>query len=486
MSLIRRSFGLSAANKYTQFLLILISNMAIARLLTPAEIGTYAIAAVVAGIAQIFRDMGIGQYLIREPELDEAKLQVAFTLMTTMAWCLGIILFLVSSWVSEFYGETELQQVLRIQAITFFIIPFGAISLTLLKREFRFGATYFVEVVSTAVHVGAAIGLALWGLGAESLAWASVAGVLTTSAGAVLARRGRFAYWPSYRGAKAVLNFGGAVAVTQLLVSLSRDVPELLIGKLMGMSSLAFFNKALLPATIVSQFVMGALGPVLLPAFSKKHRERDYEQPFLYGVACVTALLLPGLMLASFLSDWIVMLLFGPQWEQAVDPMRIFAVATAIAAATNISSPLLVALGYPKAPMKMQLVVVPTRIILVSLAIPYGLGAIALAWLGSGVLGSVIQCYMVHRLAGIPLLSQVRAMAPAILFGCPIAAGIGTAVWWLQPEVTVLNSAVVLGVAALVFGILWLAVLSAIKHPLYQEIQTVLSWTRRATGASSG
>lgn len=484
MSVIRRSFALSAASKYTKFLLVFGSNVVIARLLTPEEIGVYGVAAVLAGIAQIFRDMGIGQYLIREPEINVSKLRVAFTLMSTMAWSLGAGLVFASSWVAELYAEPTLQSVLRIQAIAFFIVPFGAISLTLLKREFRFGAVYFVEVAANVAQPAVAISLALLGFGSESLAWASVASVLVTSLGAVIARRDRFAFSPSFRGAKAVLGFGGYVTVTQLLGTLNRDIPELLISKWMGMPALAFFSKAMLPSTIFSQFVMGALNPVLLPAYSKKHHEADVEQPFLYGVACLSALVVPGLVLISLLADWVIMVMFGGQWGPAVDPMRIFAIATAVGAVTATLSPLLVAMGHPQAPMKVQLIVVPIRVALVAAAIPYGLLGVAFAWLVSGILGAMLQVYMLRRIVGIRWRELLRAVFPALGFGCPIAGAVGAAIWWVAPPITVASGLLVLAVAGTCFLALWWLVLASIAHPLHQELMMFVGWTRRADSSS--
>jgi O-antigen/teichoic acid export membrane protein len=479
LSVIRRSFGLSAASKYTQFMLVLGSNMVIARLLTPEEIGVYAVAAVLAGIAQIFRDLGIGQYLIREPEITEPKLRAAFTLMTTMAWTLGTGLALSAGYLATFYEEPALRTVLRIQALSFFIIPFGAISLTLLKRDFRFGANYVVDIAASATQITIAITLAAIGFGAPSLAWGSVAGVLVTSIGAVLARRGRFAFRPSLKGARAILRFGGYITATNLLGNFNRDITELMIGKWMGMSSLAYFSKALLPNTAFSQLMMGALRPVLLPAFSKKIREHDFRQPFLYGISCLTAVAFPSLLLAAFLADWIVILLFGSQWGQTVEPMRFFAISAAIWSTTALSSPLLVAMGHPQVPMKIQLVTVPLRIGLIALAIPHGLVMIAQAWLLSVILGAALSFYMVGRLSGIRLREIGGATAPAVFLGGPIAVLVGSVAWWIGPDINAANGIVVLLTAGTSFSLIWGLALLALKHPLYLEFRGLLGWARR-------
>lgn len=484
MGVIRRSVGLSAASKYTQFLISLASNVVIARLLTPSEIGVYAVAAVLAGIAQLFRDLGIAQYLIRERELNETKLRVAFTLMTVMAWTLGGALVLAAEPIGAFYEEAELAEVLRIQALCFLVIPFGAINLTLLKRDFQFGATYLIDLGSNMAHLATAISLAVLGLGAQALAWASVVAVLASSVGAIIARRGSLFYRPTLSGAREVLAFGGIVTLTRILGSLSRDIPELMVGKALGTPALAFFSKALLPATMFSKFVMGALNPVLLPAFSRKHHENDLAGPFLHALSCVAALLMPSLVLLAGVSEWVVMLLFGSQWGMAAEPMRILALATAFSSVSFMLPSLFIALGYPRAPLNAQLLGLPIRLALIAVAMPYGLVAVAWAWLVSGLVGGAVHFFYLKRLADVSPLQVLRAVSSSVWLGCSLAALIGAGVQWLAPSVTVTASLGVLASTGALLAIVWFAGMAWLRHPLFVESTGLLAAVRRRRAAS--
>lgn len=481
MSLVRRSFAWSAASKYSQFLLVLTSNIVLARLLTPDQIGTYAVAAVLAGLAQTFRDMGIGAYLIQEPELDDAKIRTAFTLMTGLAWGLGLILGLVASPLAAFYGEPALAPVLRIQALAFLIIPFGAISLTLLRRAFRFGAVYVINVAAAVGHLVVGVGLALLGFGATSLAWAAVASMTVTALVAGLARGGRIAYRPGLRGARRILGFGGFVSASQLLGTLGRDIPELIIGKSMGMAPLAYFNKAMLPTTMFSEFVMGALNPVLLPAFTRQRDAGTVAPVLSHGVACLSALVIPPLVLLACLAEWAVYLLFGPQWGEAAAPMRLLALATAVWSLISVFPSVMTALGYPKALLQAQLIILPARVGLVVLALPFGLEAVALAWLASQCLATAVRLFQLNRYAGIAPAVVARAVAPAVSLGAGLALAVGLTVRWVGADVTTFNALIVLGTAGGALLLLWGLLLAWLDHPLFRE--ALGGWRRLTVGA---
>jgi len=471
---IRRSFGLSAAGKYVQFATLIVSNIVLARVLSPAEIGMYAIAAVLANVAQIFRDFGISQYIIRQPELDEGKLRTAFTLMLLVAWSLAILLSLAAGAVAALYDEPALAGVLRVQALSFLFVPFGAISLSLLTRDLRFGAILAINTGSAVIQPTVAIVLAMAGWGAVSLAWGSVASVLTMVVGVAFANRARIWHRPSLRGAGAMLRFGSYVSGTAVLGTLNRDIPELIIGKGLGMSSLAFFNKALLPGRVFSDFVMGAIRPVLLPAFSRKIQEGSYRDDFLYGVSCLTALVVPGLTLAALLSKWVLLLIFGPQWVDAAWAMKPLALATAVWSAAALVPPLLTALGEVTGPFRVALVMAPIRVVTVVVLLPYGLEAIALGWLVTAVLGAGLHYRQLHRLSDVSAQMAMRAAVPAFLIAIPSAAIPAGLVALLDPALTTLNAVKVLMLAGIAFFVIWMLGLFLLRAPLYEEIARIM------------
>ena len=79
----------------------MLGTMIISRLLTPAETGVFAVAAVFAAFASTFRDFGVAEYLIQEKELDDTKIRAALTVNIVISWLMAIILFFGAPFANE-------------------------------------------------------------------------------------------------------------------------------------------------------------------------------------------------------------------------------------------------------------------------------------------------------------------------------------------------------------------------------------------------
>ena len=93
MTDVRRSFLLSFADNYLAIALQIASTVVIARLLTPAEVGVFAIAAVFSALASSFRDFGFAEYLIQARDLDHAKIRAALGMNIIVSWAMAATLF---------------------------------------------------------------------------------------------------------------------------------------------------------------------------------------------------------------------------------------------------------------------------------------------------------------------------------------------------------------------------------------------------------
>ena len=103
LTAIRRSLAYSIADSYLALPLQLVGTMIISRLLTPAETGVFAVAAVFAAFASTFRDFGITEYLIQENELDAEKIRAAFTVNIAISWAMALLLFFSAPLAADFY-----------------------------------------------------------------------------------------------------------------------------------------------------------------------------------------------------------------------------------------------------------------------------------------------------------------------------------------------------------------------------------------------
>ena len=108
MSKVYRSLAYAAADSYLSVVLQLVSTVVLARVLSPQEIGTFAVAAVFTALASNFRNFGITEYLIQERELLPGTIRAAFAVNICVSWTMGILLLAASPLVASALKIIEL------------------------------------------------------------------------------------------------------------------------------------------------------------------------------------------------------------------------------------------------------------------------------------------------------------------------------------------------------------------------------------------
>jgi len=143
MNKVRQALIYASISSYVTKILALIS---IARILTPTELGVYAIAGALVLIAGELKTFGAGGYLIRQKQIDKAIVKSALGITMAICWVIGILLIVSASSIESFYGIDDISALIHILSISFFATPFIAISVSLMKRDFQFKKLCVIEI----------------------------------------------------------------------------------------------------------------------------------------------------------------------------------------------------------------------------------------------------------------------------------------------------------------------------------------------------
>ena len=389
MTSVRKALLLSLVERYLLLVLAFGTNIVLARLLMPEQIGVYSVSMAVLGIAQAVRDFGVGSYLIQERELSRGKIQAAFGVSLLLGACMFVVALLASSAVAAYYQEPRMAATLQITSLNFLLLPFCTISLSLLRREMRFRRLLYVTIVAAALGAATSVLLAAAGGGENSLAIGAVVTNLVTGLGSWLARSDKELLLPNLREWRSVLSFGGKSSIAGVVTSVSMDANDLIVGKVLGFHSVAMLSRAQGLMSLFHRDLMGAVRNVALPAFAGAHRRGEsIADPFLRSVALVTVFAWPFYGLMSVYSLEIIDLLFGHQWLPAAPLVPIFCGAGAVAALNALTPNLLVAVGRIDLLMRVELLMQPLRVLLIFVAavVFKTLQACAFAYLASAII----------------------------------------------------------------------------------------------------
>lgn len=362
MTTVRRALALSMAERYVLIALSLLSNIFLARLLTPDEIGLYSVSLAIIGIAQVLRDFGIGSFLIQVRELTHAHIRTAFGFSLLIGSILFTGTFFGSGLISTFYEESRIATTIQISATNFLILPFCTISISLLRREMVFNRIIAVTLAASTIGFTTTLTLAYLGYGANSMAIGAVISNLSTGLGAWFARKNRLLLLPGFSEWRELLSFGSRVSITGIITTVSMDINDLAVGKILGFTPVAMISRAQGLMNMFHRDLMGAVRSVAYPAFAKAHREsQDLEPQYVYAVSVVTLFAWPFYGFVSLYALELLRLLFGPQWDAAAPLVPWFCLAGAAAATSNLVLPMLTARGRVDLATTADLVIQPLR-----------------------------------------------------------------------------------------------------------------------------
>lgn len=368
MTSVRRALAISFIERYALIVLSLASNILLARLLTPTEIGLYSVSLAAIGIAQVLRDFGIGTYLIQEKNLTDKSIGTAFGLSLFLGITLFGLCYFFAPIAGDIYNKPTITIILQICSLNFLILPFCTISLALHRRDMAFQIILYINIISTALGFLLTIMLTYHGCGANSMAWGSV---LTNFSTAVISwkLRKNFSFIkPCLTEWRRVLNFGAQRSIASIVSSSATDASDLVAGKILGFSAVALLSKAQGLPNLFQRDLMSAVNSVALPAFAKSLREGDdLEKNLIYSIGIITVVSWPFYVICSLFSLELIRLLFGSQWDASSPLVALFCLGSAIYAPCLILNTFLIATGEITTATKAELTIHGVRATLIIL-----------------------------------------------------------------------------------------------------------------------
>lgn len=316
-------------------LLVLISTVILARVLIPADFGVVALALTFMVFLDTVRDLGLGQALIVVPDRRlAAAAQTAFWGSIAIGAILTSITALISPLAASFFHEPLLRGLLALLGLNFLLRSFGATHLALARRSLDFRSRTISETSDVLVRGAVSISLALSGAGAWSLVFGYLAGTTAAVTAIWCCVKWRPKLRPSTRYLRGMLTFGGMLTFVDIGQAFAHEIDYLFIGRVLGAAPLGEYSIAFrLPELLIINLSIVA-GMVLFPAYAKVAPER-LAGAFLVSLRYTALLVFPVAVALALLARPVVLTLFGPKWESAIEVMQVLC-AYAVVVTMNV------------------------------------------------------------------------------------------------------------------------------------------------------
>jgi PST family polysaccharide transporter len=302
-------------------------GIVLARVLGPAEFGTFAVAMVALLAMLSFNELGVSLAIVRWPG-DPREIAPTVQTISVVSSCLIYVGCLLGAPAfATAMGDPRATGVVQLLCVNIVISGVVATPAALLQRHFRQDRKMIADQVNNWLGALLSIGLAVAGWGAMSLAVGRLAGSLASGVLFVAFSPEPLRFGFDTDVARRLLRFGLPLAGSSVIVFAVANVDQLVVGNVLGATALGFyvlaFNLSNWPVSMFSQPVRS----VAPAAFARLQNDsRAMRTAFLSTARLLTGVTLPVCLLLSGAAEPLIRFVYGPVWEPAADALRWLAV----------------------------------------------------------------------------------------------------------------------------------------------------------------
>ena len=363
-----------------------VSVIVLARLLTPAEHGLYAMAASVFLFLFLFRDLGFGTAAVQAASLSEVQLTSLFWAHLALGGLLTFVGLACAMPTAAFYATPSVGPMLAAMAPVFALMGLGGLPRALLARDLEFEKLNRVETTAAIIGTVAMIATASAGAGA----WAFVTYLMVSEA-AIAALAWRACRWRPH--GKAQWNSVRELARTGLQLTRFHALNYVLfqldtfaIGHVLGARSLGLYSRANQLLGLTNLHIAGPLTAVAMAALSRVQTDAaQFRRHACATTTMIAHLVLPVAAVCVAIPGEIVHLVLGTQWPEAAPILRWLAIHTGIFAATSLALSINIAAGQTQRLALGAILSLPVIALAVWLGLPQGAAGVAAAMAAASV-----------------------------------------------------------------------------------------------------
>lgn len=303
----------------------LLAVIAMARVLTPAQVGIVAAAIAVAEILKALTENGVVQKIIAAPKSElEAVCQTASRLNIVWIGGLFIVQNLVALAIWKLAGQPEAALVIALMSAEYLFMPAGIVQCALAMRDGKLSGT---AAVAGAQNVSANILLGIIVFIWPSPLAVAVSRILTAPIWMVGMRRLR-PWKPVKDNALVPVNgfvrFGTPIIGVEILKVLRFQADKLIIGSLMGPEVLGIYFFTINAGLGIANSFAVAFSTVLYPHLcAAQDRARALRRALGFTMAALT----PVIVLQALAAPYYVPMVFGERWADMADYVAILCFA---------------------------------------------------------------------------------------------------------------------------------------------------------------
>ncbi|MEA5129360.1 MAG: lipopolysaccharide biosynthesis protein [Proteiniphilum sp.] len=401
-----------------------ITNIVLARLLTPADFGLIGMIMVFVAISLVMIDGGLGAALIQKKQPTEQDYSTIFFSNIILASIIYVSLYFASSSISSFYHQPELNRLLKVMGLILLVDSFSIVQNNILIKKLYFRKIARIKILAASFSSFLAILCAFFGLGVWSIAVQYLANSLLKTILLWL----RTSWTPikvfSKNSFKELFGFGSKLLTASLLHEIYNNFQSLLIGRFFSAKDLGFYTQAYQMQRIPVNTLAVVVNQVTFPVFSEMQGNVEtLRSGVRKSLKSLVFLNFPMMVLLAVTAKPLFILLFTAKWVPSVIYFQILCLGygmLSIVHRTNIN--VFKAAGRSDLVLYLEIVKKVLGVLLILRGMQYGIIGMIIGLSINTYLEFFLNGYFVGKIIDYGIKKQFKDLYPAFLLS--LAVGI--------------------------------------------------------------
>lgn len=342
-------------------MIIPITNIFLARLLTPEDFGVIATITMVISFADMFSDSGFQKYIIQKKFNNDNELyktlNVAFWMNFFISLLLWFLVYLFKIPIAEILGDSKLENVIPIAAMVLPITAVSSVQAALYKKRLNFRVLFYTRVITATLPLLITVPLAYFGFRYWSFIVTNIINSLVTSAILTIYSSWKPRFYINLSLLKNMLSFSIWSLIESLGTWLTSYIGTFIVGSIMTSYYVGLYKTSMNTINGIFGIIIGSITSVLFSSLAKlKSDEIKFYNMYFNFIKYISLLILPMAVVMYHYADVLTYVLLGSQWSEVIPFIKVYSLLSGLTIIYGqLSSEIFRAKGDPKLSVLVQI-----------------------------------------------------------------------------------------------------------------------------------
>lgn len=399
----------SSIQRFGGLAISFISNMVLARLLSPDDFGTMGLIMVFITVADVLVDGGLGNALIQKKNIEEKDNTTIFSANLIFSLFLFTCICLISPAIESFTQVKGFSLLLRVQSVCILIRAFYVINVSQITRALKYHTLAKITLTSQIISTTSAILMAYFGCGVWSLLIKTILLDFCSCLLYAIASPFKYKFAFDKESFKELFSFGFPVALANLVESLYSNIVSFIIGKAYSVKDLGYFNQANSLKQIPVYSISAVINQVFFPYFSRIQDETNtLAQQYRRTIRVVTFFVYPILSFLIFYAEPVITLLYSEKWLPCVPIFQILCLSGYLNSLYHLSRSTIKAIGKSKLLLTTQIISLLVSLVFVCVFLEFDIKTFVWVIVFDSVISYSVVGFCIGKYLNYSLLRQIK------------------------------------------------------------------------------